>query len=362
MVGGCGCHGRLCAHHHPLPLSCGAARRGSSSCSAGGCSPSPVMHGLWMLLGKQWEGMLCSAETSPRDCCLAGRRENTLPEYRTFNKSVSDQINQHFPHRTQAVSFTSGRLSGGAPRSAARGGKKTVGEWEARGFPGTQPCRLGLRLLPGRGCRCCHRHRPARPRPSAAAGRLLPRCPVTPAALRNCWRQRWLWLSLTSGCHGTQRRQPGAGPRLRRMSGPRPAQSRAPAEEPRADPAFPPQCSCPVSGGSARDGGGCAEPPLAASNAPSPALRGAQRALPPALAARCPERESDSHARFARRFSTALCDTSEKIQSEESAFLPFFLFNLFSSAPTAREGEGVPYSVNWVLLTAGQWLPVPSFL
>lgn len=80
------------------------------------------MHGLWMLLGKQWEGMLCSAETSPRDCCLAGRRENTLPEYRTFNKSVSDQINQHFPHRTQAVSFTSGRLSGGAPRSAARGG------------------------------------------------------------------------------------------------------------------------------------------------------------------------------------------------------------------------------------------------
>lgn len=41
------------------------------------------------------------------------------------------------------------------------------------------------------------------------------------------------------------------------MRAPRPAQSRAPAEEPRApaaDPAFPPQCSCPVSGGSARDG------------------------------------------------------------------------------------------------------------
>lgn len=104
-----------------------------------------------------------------------------------------------------------------------------MGEREARSFPGTQPCRLGLRRLPGRGCRCrCRRHRPACPRPPAAAGRPLPRCPVTPAALRNCCSQRWLWLSLTSGRpigHSTV--SLGSGRRLRRMSRSRPARSRA---------------------------------------------------------------------------------------------------------------------------------------
>lgn len=64
---------------------------------------------------------------------------------------------------------------------------------------------------------------------------------------------------------------------------------------------------------------------LAASTAPSPALGGEQRALPSALAPLYPQWESDSHAQFAQRFSTALYHAREKIQSEENAFLFIYL-------------------------------------
>lgn len=72
--------------------------------------------------------------------------------------------------------------------------KETVGEWEARGFPGSLS-RAGwdCGARQGGGASAAAAAPPACARPSAV-------CCHTPA-LRNRWSQRWLWLSLTSGCH-----------------------------------------------------------------------------------------------------------------------------------------------------------------
>lgn len=95
-LGGCGCQvltTTLCS-------GAAAPRWGVPPATSSVVRAATLHLHWWMgtaLLGKQLEGMPCSADTSPRVFFLSGRRENTLLEYWAFNKSVSDRINQHFP-------------------------------------------------------------------------------------------------------------------------------------------------------------------------------------------------------------------------------------------------------------------------
>lgn len=92
----------------------------------------------WMdfaLLGKQLEGMLCSADTSPRVCCLSGRRENTLLEYWAFNKWSNKSALP--PRNTSALIRQREAERRCSSLRCPRCCKETVGEWEARGFPGS---------------------------------------------------------------------------------------------------------------------------------------------------------------------------------------------------------------------------------
>lgn len=214
-----------------------------------------------------------------------------------------------------------------------------MGERGARGFPGAEPCGPGLRRCRGGGAATASMA-PALP---VRAPPLPPR-PVSPPPYVTAGRGGAFAYPSPRAGHSAVTRAGGAGCP---MSPSRPAapgaapSSRSPLAPPAAAPREP--------------RAGWRWVPSLARTAPRP------RAPPSAPTALILNGRVIPAPSLPRGFQQPCAMQARKFSQRK---VPICLFiYLFPRAPTAREGEGgIPHSVSWALLKAGQRLPVPSLL